>query len=71
MVKGACSVKKNHAADKYTHGKNNDGIIRVYCFADKWKSTDNCTDNSDLMSNGTAGIFKLFICFVHNEYLLS
>ena len=26
---------------------NNDGIIRVYCFADKWKSTDNCTDHSD------------------------
>ena len=47
MVKGACSVKKNHATDKYTHGKNNDGIIRVYCFADKWKSTDNCTDHSD------------------------
>ena len=47
MVKGACPIEKNHAADKYAHGKNDNGIIRVHRLADQWKGTDNCTDHRD------------------------
>lgn len=47
MIKGACSIEKNHAADKYAHGKNDNRIIRVHRFADQWEGTDNCTDHSD------------------------
>lgn len=38
MIKGACPIEENHAADKYAHGKNDNRIIRVYCFANQWEA---------------------------------